>query len=164
MSAETDFEKLLLLIPHRYHCEALNLLNQYLSPEMKWEANDYLKFYKKEPEAPAEIIKVIFQIVGEVTGVENVRDTKRRIYNEVMARQLAMYAIYYELTNFGLSMVGQAFTHKFDHATVINAKKSIESHYATDGEFRRMFNQVAALMEKQGLTNLKARISILKTL
>jgi hypothetical protein len=164
MNAKLDFNKLTLFIPHRYHIESLELLKPYLSPEMMAEVNTYIATFISEPTAPAEVVKVVFRIVAEVTGVENVQDTKSRVYNEVMARQIAMYALYYEIPNYALATVGNAFTHKFNHATVINAKKSIESHYATDGDFRRMFNQLAELMAKQGLTNLKTRISNLKTI
>lgn len=164
MTAKTDFEKLSLFIPHRYHIESLELLRPYLSPEMVAEVNTYLSTFISEPTAPNEVINVIFKLISEATGVANVRDTKRRLFTEVMARQMAMYAIYYEIPSYALATVGKVFTHQFNHATVINAHKAIESHYATDGDFRRLFNQLSELMAKQGLGNLKNRISILKTL
>ena len=164
MNAKTDFEKLSVIIPHRYHVDAIELLRPYLSPEMLSETDEYMANFKLVPIAPKEVINAVFRLVGELTGITNVQHTNKRLHPEVTARQLAMYALYYEIPNFSLASVGHAFTHKFNHATVINAHKSIEAFYATNLEFRKLINQLADNLSEMNLSNLKARLTILKTI
>lgn len=164
MNTKNDFEKLTAMLPQRYHVDALELLYPYLIPEMTWEINNYLMFFKREPTAPIDIVKIIFKLVGELTGVLNVRDTKIRTHTEVTARQLAMYALYYEIPNFSLGKVGQCFTHAFNHATVLNAHRTIECLYATQADFRKLINLLADMMVDMNLQNLKNRLAIIKTI
>ena len=142
------------LIPHRYQKKVITLLMPHFTPEMVAEAVTYIEGLEEAPMASDEIIEFVFKLVSELTGVDNIAQSKSRKHKEVLSRQLVMLALYYEVTGASFDMIGKLFAHKFDHATVIHAKKSMVARYSCDLQTRNKLNDLAQYLSEKNLKGL----------
>lgn len=164
MNANETLKTATALIPHRYQKRVITLLGPHFSPEMLAEAVTYLESLEEAPMGPDEITELIFKLVGEITGVENIAATTSRRFNQVLSRQMAMLALYLEIPGATFVMVGKLFEHQFDHASVVHAKKSMEIRYSCDPQTRNKLNELAKYLSEKnlsGLTNFLPQIDIL---
>lgn len=164
MNATEDFKNAMGLIPLRYQKAVITLLAPHFSPEMLAVSVDYLNREEPSPLNPNEVIELVFKIVSDVTGVTDFRSSKSRTRKSefVFARQLAMFAIYSALPQYGYGQVGKLFTPQFDHATIIYASKSMEARYAADKSSREVINAVADIMAEHSLYAFQNRLKIIQ--
>jgi len=155
MSAKIQLNHVTGLIPLRYHREILSLLSPHFDVEMSEAVEDYLSSLAATPMSPFAVTELVFRLVTEITGVENIRETKTRTFSTVFARQIAMVAIYCEIENSTYKSVGELFAANFDHASVIHAKKSIESRYSTDLPARKKINMLIKFLAEKNLTGTR---------
>jgi chromosomal replication initiation ATPase DnaA len=128
------------------------------------EAVTYLEGLEEPPLGPEEITELVFKLVGEITGVENIASTTSRRFAEVLSRQMVMFTLYLEVPGASFDLIGKLFAHKFDHATVIHAKKSLVARYSCDPQTRNKLNELAKYLSEKnlsGLTNFLPQIDIL---
>ena len=155
MSAKIQLNHVTGLIPLRHQREILSLLSPHFDVEMSEAVQDYLSNIASAPMAPFAVTELVFRLVTEITGVENIRETKTRTFSNVFARQIAMVAIYCEIENSTYKSVGELFAANFDHASVIHAKKSIESRYSTDIPARKKINILIKFLAEKNLTGTR---------
>lgn len=164
MNANETLKTATALIPQRYQKRVITLLTPHFNPEMLAEAVTYLEGLEEPPLGPEEITELVFKLVGEITGVENIAATKSRKFLEVLSRQMVMLALYLELPGATFEMIGKLFEHKFDHASVLHAKKSMEIRFSCDPNTRNKLNELAKYLSEKnlnGLTNFLPQIDIL---
>ena len=154
MTANETLKTATALIPHRYQKRVISLLMPHFSPEMMAEAATYLETLEEAPLAPEEITEHVFKIVSELTGVENIAQSTSRKHKEVLSRQMVMLALYLELPGATFENIGKLFEHKFDHASVIHAKKSMETRYSCDSHTRNKLNELAKCLSDKNLKGL----------
>jgi chromosomal replication initiation ATPase DnaA len=142
------------LIPHRYQKKVITLLSAHFTPEMMAEAITYLEALEEPPLGPEEITELVFKLVGEITGIENIAATTSRRFHEVLSRQMVMLTLYLEVPGATFDLVGKLFEHKFDHASVMHAKKSMEIRYSCDSKTRDKLNELAKYLTEKNLNGL----------
>lgn len=154
MTANETLKTATALIPHRYQKRVITLLSPHFNPEMLAEAVTYLESLEDAPMGADEITELVFKLVSEITGVDNIAGTISRKFNEVLSRQMVMIALYKEIPGATFEMVGKSFEHKFDHASVVHAKKSMEIRYSCDPKTREKLNELAKYLSEKNLNGL----------
>ncbi len=154
MNATETLKTASALIPQRYQKKVITLLMPHFTPEMMAEAITYLEGLEVDPMGAEQITEFVFKMVSELTGVENIGKTTSRRFNEVLSRQMVMVALYFELPGATFENIGKLFHHKYDHASVIHAKKSMAIRYSCDPQTRNKLNDLAKCLSEKNLNGL----------
>jgi len=151
MSAEEILQQAVELIPNSNRRNVLTLLAPHFSPEMLAASVRYLERFETAVMGSDEIVKLVFELVAELTDVPDFRQRKTRQFQYVFPRQLAMFVIYNEIPEYSYRNCAELFAHKFDHATAINACHSIKDRYATDKTTRQRVDNLVSALVARGL-------------
>jgi hypothetical protein len=164
MNAKIDLNEAMKFVPLRSQKAVLSILGPHFSPEMLAASVEYLERFEARPLQPNDVAEIIFKIVSDLTGVENIRDTTTRKRKLVFARQMAMIAVYTEVATMSYEYIGSLFNPKRDHATVMHACKCIEAQYASDKATRDLLNSLTELLAEHSLYSLKNRFESINLL
>jgi len=164
MNAKSDLNEAMKFVPLRSQRAVLAILGPHFSPEMLAASVEHIERFETHPLQPNDIAEIIFKIVSDLTGVENIRETTTRKRKLVFARQLAMIAIYTEVSTMSYEFIGGLFNPKRDHATVMHACKCIEAQYSSDKATRELLNSLTELLAEHSLYALKHRLELIPLL
>lgn len=107
---------------------------------------DYIK-------SPIDVFNTVCECVGAVTGVKNIQSSKTRLRHVVRARQYVIWLMLAEMKDTGMLtylQLGEMFKHRYTHATVVHARKSVEDLLMTDRDTRDIFKHLTQLLAAHG--------------
>lgn len=98
-----------------------------------------------------EVFDTVCECVGVVTGVNNIKTSKTRLRHISRARQYVIWIMLAEMRGVITYVeLGQLFTHSFNHATIVHAKRAVDDLLAVDHDTREMFKHLAQMLAAYG--------------
>lgn len=98
-----------------------------------------------------EVFDTVCECVGVVTGVDQIKTSKTRLRHVSRARQYVIWLMLAEMRGVITYVeLGQLFTHSFNHATIVHAKRAIDDLLAVDRDTREMFGHLAQMLAAHG--------------
>lgn len=158
MSAYETLAKAIDLVSVQNRRALFTLLRPYFNPEMLAASVNYLERFNVPALTPNEIADKIFELIAEASGLDDFRQSSTKLINYAQTRQLAMFVLYTEIPEFSYQQIGNLFTKRFGHATVLHACKAVEERYSCEKSTRDRLNKLTASLANHGMFSTRERL------